>query len=125
MRNAAMLVLFLLVAALAAWTLLEGRRKPPAGPRSAPARPEPEPDPKPHPPLDPVLKTLPDASGWERHETLGGLFSVPVPPGWAARDQRDRIEPARLSTGFMVAASLEDTRSGLFFYPYLDRKSGV
>ncbi len=62
---------------------------------------------------------LPDTSGWKHLETKGGLFSIPVPPGWEAIEQRDLVNRREAGTGFMVSKSLKDTSEAVIWYPFL------
>ncbi len=124
------LVLFLILAGLGVWTTLLARK----GEKSLPPREGPLPSgpgsssPKPPPPLRAGGPDFPDPAGWKKGETKGGIFKVPIPPGWTFLEQRDLVNRAGFATGFLVAPSLKDTRACLDWFPYLplySESSGV
>ena len=118
--------LLLVLAGLGVWTAYLTRKRETAlaageslpGPETLPHGTEPP------PPLRAARPDYPDPSGWKRGETKGGVFKVPIPPGWTFMEQRDLIDRARFATGFIVAPSLQDTRKSLVWFPYLPLLSG-
>ena len=115
-----LLVLLLILAGLGIWTTIQARRggKLPPPKEEAPL-PGQNPAGKPPQPLGAGGPDFPDPSGWKKGETKGGIFRVPIPPGWTFLEQRDLVDRARLATGFIVAPSLKDTRACLDWFPFL------
>ncbi len=111
--------LLLVLAGLGAWTAWLARSRGHLPPAPPPEEALPSGEKEPPPPLQAGGPDFPDPSGWEKGRPKGGIFQVPIPPGWTFLEQRDLVNRAGFATGFLVAPSLKDTRRALVWFPYM------
>jgi len=113
------ILLLLLLAGLGIWTTYLARRKSPPPPAESPLPALPKVPEKTPPPLAGKGADFPDPSRWKKGIPKGGIFQVPIPPGWTFLEQRDLVDRAGFASGFLVAPSLKDTTRSLVWFPYM------